>query len=237
MRKKRWELFSILLGPLHNLFTRLLKHKLCRSYARSLLILGAFASIFTVCFLYYKLYHKADYLPKPYGYNYILLPTHTYQSLPDSFPYNFEFSKHAIVVPDTSPTTEPYWINIHYPTFKADIQITYKPVKNNTKLLKSYLRDAYRLTTKHQVRAYAIEEDIVEMPQGITATVVTLSGQVPTQFQFYTTDSVNHFLRGALYFHTALENDSLAPIIDFIKEDIMHMLYTLEWRNVRNQSE
>jgi len=99
------------------------------------------------------------------------------------------------------------------------------------------LRDAYRLTTKHQVRAYAIEEDIVEMPQGITATVVTLSGQVPTQFQFYTTDSVNHFLRGALYFHTALENDSLAPIIDFIKEDIMHMLYTLEWRNVRNQSE
>jgi len=97
-------------------------------------------------------------------------------------------------------------------------------------MLKSCLEDAYKLTTKHQIRAYAIEEDIVETSQGITATVVTLSGQVPTPFQFYTTDSVNHFLRGALYFHTALENDSLAPIIDFIKEDIMHMLYTLQWR-------
>jgi len=202
-----------------------MKKKTFKSFS-FLLIISAFASIFII----FLLKNKVDYLPKPYGYNHILLPTHDYQPLSNNFPYQFEISKHAIVLPDTSPRAEPYWINIYYPDFTADIQITYKPVKNNINLLRGYLEDAYKLTTKHQVRAYAIEERIVEMPQGLTAVVVTLSGQVPTQFQFYTTDSTNHFLRGALYFQTALENDSLAPVIDFIKEDIMHMLYTLHWK-------
>ena len=49
------------------------------------------------------------------------------------------------------------------------------------------------------------------------------------QFQFITTDSVNHFLRGALYFQVATKNDSLAPIIEYIKKDMIHILNTLEW--------
>lgn len=189
-------------------------------------ITGLFAGIFLL--LIFK--NNTNYLPKPYGYNYIILPKHTYKPLPDNFPYTFEMSEHAILLPYTSDKAEPYWITIHYPAFKADIQLTYKAVKNNMNLLKSYLEDSYKLTTKHQIRAYAIEEDVIETPQGLTAVTVSLSGQVPTQFQFYTTDSANHFLRAALYFHTALENDYLAPIIDFIKEDMMHMLYTLRWK-------
>jgi gliding motility-associated lipoprotein GldD len=205
-----------------------MKKKTYKSFS-FLFIIGVFASILVIFFLK----SKVDYLPKPYGYNHIILPAHDYKTLSGNFPYKFEISKHAIVLPDTSFKAEPYWINIHYPDFTADIQLTYKPVKNNVSLLKSYLDDAYKLTSKHQVRAYAIEESVVEMPQGLTAVVVTLSGQVPTQFQFYTTDSTNHFLRGALYFQTALENDSLAPVIDFIKQDIMHMLYTLEWKKIQ----
>lgn len=174
--------------------------------------------------------HSSLYVPKPYGHPHIPLPTHTYTSLADSFPYSFEISTHAVVEPDTSSIAEPYWINIHYPSFQADIQITYKPVKNDRKLLHTYLEDSYKLSMKHQIRAYAIDSEVIQTPHGITATLVTLEGQVPTPFQFYTTDSTNHFLRGALYFPTSLENDYLAPIIDFIKVDIMHMLHTLQWK-------
>jgi gliding motility-associated lipoprotein GldD len=53
---------------------------------------------------------------------------------------------------------------------------------------------------------------------------------VPSQFQFYVTDSTTHFLRAALYFRTALKNDSLAPVINYMKEDMLHMLETLEWK-------
>jgi gliding motility-associated lipoprotein GldD len=170
-------------------------------------------------------------VPKPYGYSRIILPKHEYKLLPDTLPYRFEVSKYANVLKSDSPHPEKHWINIAYPDFQAAIQITYKPVHNNQQLLREYLQDAYQLTTKHQIRADAIEEYLVYTPQGHTAIVAALKGQVPSQYQFYITDSIHHFLRGALYFHTASENDSLAPVIDFIKEDIMHILYTLSWKD------
>ena len=158
------------------------------------------------------------------------MPAHEYTSLPGSFPYTFEVSKHAIVTKDTSPRAEKYWIKIHYPAFEAVIELTYKPVKNSLKLLRSYCFDAYKLTAKHQVRASSIQEKNFKTQHGYTVIMSELKGQVPSQIQFYTTDMGNHFLRGALYFNTALQNDYLEPVIMFIKEDIIHMLRTLEWK-------
>lgn len=171
-------------------------------------------------------------MPKPHGYPRIILPEHEYKVLPDTFPYTFEFSKYATIVEDTSWIGERYWITIHYPPSMADaeIHLTYKPVNNSRQLLREYLNDSYLLTAKHQVKAYAIEESILKTPKGYTAVVVELTGEVPSPFQFYTTDSTHHFLRGALYFNTALCDDSLAPIVEFIKKDIIHLLNTLAWK-------
>lgn len=171
-----------------------------------------------------------DYVPKPKGYNRIILPDHAYTSLADTFPYQFEYSRHAEVIKDSSWMSEKYWIDVFYPELIATIQLTYKPVDNDQNKLKEYMNDAYKLTAKHQIKAYAIDESIVKTPQGHTAVVNELSGEVPSQFQFYTTDSTDHFLRGALYFRTATKNDSLAPVIEYVKTDIIHMLNTLEWR-------
>lgn len=176
------------------------------------------------------LLNKKTYLPKPPGYPRIILPAHEYTPLPRSFPYTFEVSKHAVITQDTSPKAEKYWINIHYPAFEADIQLTYKPVKNNPKLLRAYCFDAYKLTAKHQIKASSIQEKSFKTRQGHTVIMAELSGQVPSQVQFYTTDGTHHFLRGALYFNTASQNDYLAPVITFIKEDIIHLLHTLEWK-------
>ena len=108
--------------------------------------------------------------------------------------------------------------------------LTYKPLENNTDLLNQHLGDAYKLTAKHQIKASAIEQSILTTPKGHVAAIAELSGEVPSQFQFYSTDSVNHFLRGALYFPTSTKNDSLAPVIEFIKMDMVHLLNTLEWQ-------
>lgn len=170
-----------------------------------------------------------DYMPKPKGYNRIPLPEHEYVQLADSFPYQFEYSQYANIVFDSSWMREPYWIDIYYPDFVATVQITYKTIENDSAKLQEVLNDSYKLTAKHQVKAYAIEESIIQTPRNHTAVVAELSGEVPTPFQFYSTDSAQHFIRGALYFRTASKNDSLAPVIDFIKKDIIHMLNTLEW--------
>lgn len=174
---------------------------------------------------------ERDYLPKSAGYNRLELPPAAYQPLPDSLPYFFEYSKHAKLLKDTSWIRERYWVEIYYPTLKADVHVTYKNLNNNKQLLKELLNDAYVLTSKHQIKAFAIDEAIVKTPKGYTAVVAELQGDVPSQFQFTITDSTTNFLRGALYFNTKVNNDSLQPAIEFMKKEIMHMINTVEWKN------
>ena len=173
---------------------------------------------------------KREYLPKPKGYNRIDLPPQEYRLLPDSFPYSFEYSTLASLKRDSSWIAERYWLHIYYPYFDADIQVTYKPVLDQDTLLQGYYFDSYRLTSKHNIKAYSIEEMIMELPNGNFASISVLEGEIPSQYQFHVSDSINHFLRGALYFKTSTANDSLAPIIDYLEQDIYHLLNTLEWR-------
>lgn len=170
-----------------------------------------------------------EYTPKPKGYNRIDLPAHKYMPLQEQHPYTFEHSVHAKILKDSSRIAEPHWIDIYYPEFKANIQLTYKDFDQDPKKFNDLVEDARRLTSRHQIKAYAIEESQIKTPTGITASVFELEGEVPSQFQFYLTDSTDHFFRGALYFRTATANDSLAPVIEYIKKDAVHLLNTLHW--------
>lgn len=172
-----------------------------------------------------------EYLPKPLGYNRLILPEPAYQSLPDSLPYSFEYSSHATLLPDTSHVRDKFWIEIYYPEIKSNIHITYKKLNGNVNLLKEFMDDSYSLTAKHQIKAYAINEVIKLTPSGKTAVIAELEGDVPSQFQFTVTDSAAHFLRGALYFNTRVQNDSLAPAIEYMKRDMMQIINTLEWNS------
>jgi gliding motility-associated lipoprotein GldD len=172
-----------------------------------------------------------NYLPKPLGYNKLELPEPVYQSLPDSLPYTFEYSKHARLLEDSSSIREKFWVEVYYPLLKSNVHITYKRLDKNQKLLKELMDDAYKLTSKHQIKASAINEVITKTPSGKTAVIAELEGEVPSQFQFTITDSTQNFIRGALYFNTKVQNDSLAPAIEYMKRDIMHMINTLQWKN------
>lgn len=171
-----------------------------------------------------------NYQPKPKGYNRLILPEEKYMALPDSLPYQFEYSTAAKLLRDTSWVNEKHWVEIYYPELKANIHITYKKVNNREALLKEFLNDAYNLTSKQQIKAYGIDEVKIVTPKGKTALIAEISGEVPSQFQFTMTDSTKNFLRGALYFNTKVQNDSLAPAIDFMKKEVMHLINTLEWK-------
>jgi len=187
--------------------------------------------IFTTLFLLALILSgcERNFLPKPIGYNRLILPEASYQPLPDTLPFSFEYSKNARLLRDTSRISERYWIEIYYPALKSNIHITYKKINHNQKLLKEYLDDAYTLTAKHQIKASAIDEVITKTPSGKVAVIAELEGEVPSQFQFTMTDSSTNFLRGALYFDTKVQNDSLAPAIEYMKKDIMHLINTLNW--------
>lgn len=171
-----------------------------------------------------------EYLPKPKGFNRIDLPEREFALLEENYPYTFEHSKHSHIESDEFNPEESSWINLHYEKMDAKVHLTYKPIEGKEENLKAYLGDANTLTSKHQIKAYGIEENILLTPRGYTGVVAELTGEVPTQFQFYVTDSTRHFLRGALYFNVANKNDSLAPVIEYIKMDMMHLINTLEFK-------
>jgi hypothetical protein len=149
-----------------------------------------------------------DFTPKPKGYNRIDLPPHRYRTLAAGHPYTFQYAQDAKVLRDSSYLAQPDWLNVYY---------------------NKMMEDARKLTGKHQIKATSIEEKILRTPNGMRASVFELEGEVPSQFQFYTTDSTKHFFRAALYFRTATANDSLAPVIEYVKYDMIQMLNSLKY--------
>ncbi|AFK01832.1 gliding motility-associated lipoprotein GldD [Emticicia oligotrophica DSM 17448] len=171
-----------------------------------------------------------EYTPKPRGFNRIDLPEHQYQLLPDEHPYSFEYSKDAIIQLDTFKGAEPHWIIVYYPKLNSRIQFTYKAINNDISRLQNMMIDASKLAFHHDKKAYSITDKIYLTKNGKKAVIFELEGEVPSPYQFFVTDSTKHYLRGAVYLMTATENDSLRPIIDYMKVDTKHILETLKWK-------
>ena len=172
---------------------------------------------------------KNDYYPKPKGYFRIDLPEKEYIKFDSSFPYSFEYPVYAKVLPENHPQAEKYWINIIYPQFNGTLYLSYKSIDTN---LNKYLEDTRTMVMKHIPKASSIEnqqyQNDISKVYGLTYTISGVAAASP--YQFYLTDSTDHFVRGALYFNTVPNNDSLAPVIAFLKEDIQHMIETFEWK-------
>jgi gliding motility-associated lipoprotein GldD len=56
-----------------------------------------------------------------------------------------------------------------------------------------------------------------------------MKGNAASPAQFYVTDSVRNFLRGSLYFNHTPNADSIAPAANYVLQDMIHMIETLEW--------
>ena len=169
------------------------------------------------------------YQPKPKGYFRIDLPEKEYVSLDSMKYYSFEYPVYSKITPDYLSPEEKEWVNVEFPSFKGTIHISYKNVDNN---IEKYLEDSYYMMTKHISRAMGIRDSVVANPERkVYGLVYFLEGEgVASPLQFYLTDSVNHFLRGSLYFNVKTNNDSLAPVIDFITDDIRHLIETVKWK-------
>ena len=169
-------------------------------------------------------------VPKPRGYFRIQMPEKTYIAFDTTFPYSFEYPQYAVITPDPYAPEEPYWININYPDFKGQLHISYKIV-NDTNLL-DYLEDSRKFVLKHMPKASAINDSLIyDMERDLYGLFYEIRGiGAASPFQFFVTDSTDHFIRGALYFNVKPNNDSLAPVISFLKKDIEHMLRTFHWK-------
>lgn len=177
---------------------------------------------------------NSDYTPKPRGYFKIDFPKKAYQTFDrPGYPYSFEYPVYAQVVQDTTffdqKPENPYWININFPQFGGRIYMSYKDIGKNN--FDSLVNDAFTLSYKqHTYKASAIEPQPFTTANGIEGVYFTLKGNTATANQFFATDSVKHFLRGALYFNATPNEDSLRPVNKFLKQDMEHLIETLRWK-------
>ncbi len=169
--------------------------------------------------------------PKPRGFLRIDFPEKDYQLFDSAnYPYSFYYPTYAKAVEDKSRNAEKYWMNVEFPGYNAKIHISYKDAQGR---LDSLIEDSRTLAFKQAYRAEAINERFYTNHEtNVYGLLYNLKGNTASAWQFYVTDSVKHFLRGALYFSVTPNKDSLAPANEFFGKDLVKLMETVEWNEI-----
>ena len=168
--------------------------------------------------------------PKPYGYFRITTPDTAYMPFDAKcprYPYTFDLSANALVKPRTD-VDEPYWINIYYPDLDATIHCSYKPVHHN---LRELTNDALEFVYRNASHATSIPEREYARPEAhVYGVLFDLEGNTASSCQFFVTDSTKNFFRASVYCNCPPNADSLAPVYEYLRKDVIRMVETFEWK-------
>ena len=199
--------------------------------------------------------HNNDYVPKPQAYLRIDLPEHEYFLLDTmrtqpgdtsvfgsdtaivlvgytkTFPFVFEANKCIEWTEKDAPRGERF-IDLMYPQFEGVVFLTYHRLQG-LEDLRGQVDTSSRLLERHYGFSSGVEDQGYEDRENrVYGNVYYLRGsRVASTCQFWLTDSSRHFLRGALFLNQAPNNDSLAPVIEYMQADIEHLVETLRWRD------
>lgn len=169
-----------------------------------------------------------EYTPKPKGYFRIDLPEKEYKLFEPSCPFSFKIPTYTEVKPDANNPTEPCWFDLNFNNLNASVYLSYKTVDNN---INQYLEDSRTLAFKHTVKANDIDQEIISFPdKKIYGLIYNIEGNAASAYQFHLTDSNSHFIRGSLYFNNIPNQDSIQPVLEFVKEDISKLIESFEWK-------
>lgn len=169
------------------------------------------------------------YTPKPRGYLRIEPPQPVYLPLvTGSAPYGFHYSRLATVV-WPSPPDSASAINLRYPTLGATLYGSYFSLPPER--LGAALSDCRRLVGRQASQALGLTEKAFSNPQQrVYGSLFLLEGDVASPVQFVLTDSLSRLFRGALYYDSHPNADSLAPLTGYLRQDIIELIQSFSWK-------
>jgi gliding motility-associated lipoprotein GldD len=157
-------------------------------------------------------------------------PERSYDRYQGDCSYSFEIPEYFEVIDKNGGCNKDVVIN----RFNATLFLTYIPVDTNLMMNIEYAR---KLVYDHSIKADEILEAVIinsdNKAYGVKYNIV---GNAASPYQFYVTDSIDHFIRGALYFNVAPNYDSLKPSLDYIVQDIDHLIETVQWSILADSS-
>ena len=167
---------------------------------------------------------QADYTPKPRGYIKLDLPEKKYQQYKEDCPFTFEFPIYGTI----QSVEKDCFFNLQFYNFNGTLHVSYFSINDNLYL---YTEESSSLAYKHSLKANSIsEQQYINRKNKVYGLMYDYEGTTATALQFFLTDSTKHFIRGALYFHSEV-NDSIAPISDFLKQDMKILIESFRWKN------
>ena len=170
----------------------------------------------------------SELIARPKGYCIVSFPKKEYQRYDSICPFTFDYPVYAGIQPFRRDPSKTCWFDIVFPAYEATLHMSYEDVSKN---LVQYSEDQHTLAYKHTSKASGISEILIENPKDkVWGIVYDIEGDAASNYQFHVTDSQKHFLRGSLYFNFHANADSVAPVLDFLKKDVMHLVETVKWK-------
>lgn len=176
-----------------------------------------------------------DFVPLKNAYPRLSLPAkHVYTDFDSlGFPYSFQRPVYSQISMDTAAdpgiADAKFWTNLEFPSLNATVHLTYKPLGKYYNL-DQLIYESFKLTGKQVYKATAIQQREFTTPLGYNGVFFRVAGNAATAHQFFITDQRKHFLRGALYFNTRPNEDSLRKAIDFVFVDIEKLVNSTRFR-------
>ena len=169
-------------------------------------------------------------VPKPPTYLNINFPHHSYSIVKGDCPYEFKLASLY------------NYKTIENSKFNSCIQeIKLGPLNGSLFLYyisipsKDSLPDIINFSNdrvdEHKFKADKIEfEQIIDTKNRVFGTFFELKGNVATNFQFYLTDSSQHFVRGEVLLNCRPNYDSLRPVLNYLKIDLLELVHNFKWK-------
>lgn len=167
-------------------------------------------------------------IPKPSCYLQTNLPKHEYSLIQQNCPYSFELAKMFKVKTVQYGEETTCHKDIELGALNGTLHFSYIEME---KPLAEYINFSIDKVDEHKIKATAIEDKlIIRAKDKVYGTFFELQGDVASPFQFYLTDSVKNFVNGVIYLNARPNYDSVKPSLDYLKEDLNHLLSTFKWR-------
>jgi putative hemolysin len=196
-------------------------------FGKTRLPLGIVSGIFLLSF-FSSCGGDKDPIPRPKGYWEIAFPQKEYQRYDSLCPFTFEYPVYARISPFSRDASKTCWFDIVFPDYRATLHLSYEDVGKD---FVRFSEDQHTLAYKHTSKANAIEEIFIEATEDrVWGIIYDIQGDAASNFQFHVTDSQHHFLRGSLYFDFKANQDSTAPVLEFLKQDITRLVETVKWK-------
>lgn len=167
-------------------------------------------------------------LPKKHGFPRMDIPVQTEYQLMQSAtcPFEFEIPVEGEVTRDL---TDSCWMDVQFDRYNITWHISHRDARLTGRTADFHFEEHRKLVYKHSQKATEIRPFDYDVPAG-SVTAHELFGEVGSPYYLFLRDSSNtQVVTMAIYFQTSLKNDSLAPMISYMKKQLDHTANTLKF--------